>query len=166
MNCLDPCEKGGAEPGTEPQLLLTHNLLSVFSVHHYRLLHSTAIPKVNSWASWRHQHLSLFFFFLWAPVPDTAFLTVVLQEGYGKAFPSPHWDKLSGLTELLGAGPVGLVQSRHQGRCEILFAQYGRGNIQMASGDRLWGWVTSSANEAWKKLFVYSIRNEPNKWNA
>lgn len=34
MDCLDPCEKEGAEPGTASQLLLTHNLLSVFSVHH------------------------------------------------------------------------------------------------------------------------------------
>lgn len=43
MNCLDPCEKDqlekGAEPGTECQLLLTPNLLSVFSVHHYWLMH-------------------------------------------------------------------------------------------------------------------------------
>ena len=61
MNCLDPCEKEGAEPGTESQLLLTHNLLSVFSVHYYHLMHWTDIHKVNSCASWRHQHLSFFY---------------------------------------------------------------------------------------------------------
>lgn len=53
MDCLDPCEKEGAEPGTESWLLLTHNLLSIFSVHHCHF-------KVNISSSWRHQHLSFF----------------------------------------------------------------------------------------------------------
>lgn len=70
---------------------------------------------------------------------DAAFLTVVLLERFVRAFSSPHWDKLSGLTELVGAGPVDLVQGRQQGSCKIFFAQYGRGDVQMASGDRLWG---------------------------
>lgn len=86
MNCLDPCEKGGADPGTEPQLLLTHNLLSVFSVHHYRLLHSTAIPKVNSWASWRHQHLSFFFFFYEPLCQTLPFSQLCCWRDMGKLF--------------------------------------------------------------------------------
>jgi len=72
-------------------------------------------------------------------VLDAAFLTVVLLEGFGRAFLSLHGDNLSWPMELLRAGPADVVQSRQQGRCKVLFARYGRGNVQMANGDRLWG---------------------------